>query len=217
MNNKKFFDSFDRVVCINLPYRTDRKVNFLSQCEKYNLGNFEFFNAIDGNTLPNPHPISNGNFGLILSNIEILKIAKEDNLNNILIIEDDCDFNDKIIEINSYLNKLPDDWDMFYLGGNHNIGWGDTLPPYEINDKIVKLHNTFTTHFVAVKSKMFEVLLEELATFSYPIDVIYTKIQKKYNVYCTKDMVASQKEGYSNIENKFVNYSNVIIDTYITD
>jgi hypothetical protein len=210
MNNKKFFNYFDRAVCINLPSRPDRKLNFITQCEKYNLGNFDFFNAIDGNTLSNPNPISNGNFGLILSNIKILKKAKEDNLNSILIMEDDCDFNDKIINIDSYLDKLPDDWDMFYLGGNHNTWWGGSIPPYEINDKIIKLHNTFTTHFVVIKSKMFEILIEELSTFSNPIDVIYTKIQKKYNVYCTKDTIATQKEGFSNIENKYVDYSRFI-------
>lgn len=211
MSDKKFFDSFDRVVCINLPSRSDRKLNFITQCKKYNLGNFEFFNAIDGNSLSNNHyPLLNGAYGLILSNIEILKNAKNDKLNNILIMEDDCVFSDEITKIDSYLEQLPSDWDMFYLGGNHNIGWGNTPPPYEVNEMIVKLHNTFTTHFVAINSKLFDVLIDELSTFSYPIDVIYTKIQKKYNVYCTKITITTQLEGFSNIENKFVNYSNVI-------
>lgn len=210
MSQKKFFENFDRVVCINLPRRADRKIDFINQCKKYNLGKFEFFNAIDGNIANNTFKISNGSFGLILSNIEIIKKAKEDNLNNILIIEDDCSFNDKIKIIDEYFKILPEDWDMFYIGGNHNIGWNGTPEPTHINEKIIKLHYTFTTHFVAINSKIFDVVIEELSRFSNPIDVIYTEIQKKYNVYCTKDIIATQKEGYSDIENKFVNYSNII-------
>jgi glycosyl transferase family 25 len=210
MNDKKFFDNFDRVVCINLPHRTDRKINFLSQSKKYDLGKFEFFNAINGNSLNNPYRISNGNFGLILSNIEILKRAKEDNLKNILIIEDDCVFNDNIKNIDSYLQLVPDDWNMIYLGGNHNTWWNGTSEPVVINDKIIKLHYTFTTHFVVINSNIFDLVIEELSKFLNPIDVIYTTIQKKYNVYCTRDNIATQQEGYSDIENKFVNYSNLI-------
>jgi GR25 family glycosyltransferase involved in LPS biosynthesis len=210
MSQKKFFENFDRVVCINLPHRVDRKIDFVTQCEKYDLGKFDFFNAFNGNNLENKNPISNGNFGLILSNIEILKQAKKDNLNNILIIEDDCAFNDKIQIIDEYLKMLPDDWDMFYIGGNHNIGWKGTSHPIYINDKIVKLHYTFTTHFVAINNKIFNIVIDRLSKFQEPIDVIYTTIQKDFNVYCTKDIIATQKEGYSDIENKVVNYSNMI-------
>lgn len=210
MIEKKFFENFDRVVCINLPHRTDRKANFLSQSKKYNLGDFEFFNAINGNNVTNPYPILNGAFGLILSNLEILKKAKQDNLKNILIIEDDCVFNDEIKNIKSYMDLLPNDWDMFYLGGNHNIWWNGTNPPEVVNEKIIKLHYTFTTHFVLINSRMFDILINELSKFSNPIDVIYTYIQKNYNVYCTKNNIANQLEGFSDIENKFVDYSNVI-------
>ena len=174
------------------------------------MGNFEFFNAINGHAMNNPFPISNGNFGLIQSNLEILKKAKDDNLKNIVIIEDDCIFNDNIKNINTYLQSLPDDWNMIYLGGNHNIGWNGTTEPVVINDKMVKLHFTFTTHFVAINSNIFDIVIEELSKFSNPIDVIYTTIQKNYNVYCTKELVATQQEGYSDIENKIVNYSNLI-------
>ena len=210
MKEKKFFDNFDRVICINLPHRTDRKVSFLEQCEKYDLGKFEFFNAINGNDIKNNYSISNGCLGLILSNIEIIKKAKNDGLNNLLIMEDDCVFNKQIEVIDDYLKMLPNNWDMLYLGGNHNIGWLGTSEPKKINDKIMKLHFTFTTHFVLINSRIFDVLIERLSKFNEPLDVIYTSIQKDYNVYCTTEMIASQKEGYSDIENKFVNYSNLI-------
>lgn len=205
-----FFEMFDNVYCVNLKHRQDRKVNILSQCAKYKLGKVEFFEAINGNEIENKYPINNGNYGLILSNIKILEDAKKNNYKQILILEDDCYFTDEILNINTYIDMLPEDWDMFYLGGNHNVGWVGTLPPQYINDKIVKLHNTFTTHFVAIKNNMYDHLIEKLSNFDNPIDVIYTTIQKTHNVYCTSETIAKQLNGFSDIEKKYVDYHHMI-------
>lgn len=201
----KLFDRFDKVYCINLEHREDRKNHILSECAKYDLGELSFFKAINGNNISNPYRISNGCVGLILSNIEIIKEAKNNNYKSILILEDDCHFTNEVLNINSYFDALPDDWDMLYVGGNHNTHMG-YLPPKQINEKIVKLHNTFTTHFVAINQNMYDVILKRLSKFSNPIDVIYTEIQKSYNVYSTSKAIAKQLNGYSDIENRVVNY-----------
>jgi hypothetical protein len=206
----KFFENFDKVYCINLKHRQDRKNNILTECEKHNLGKISFFDAYNGNEIKNPYGILNGALGLILSNIDIIKDAKEKNYKNIIILEDDCYFTDEIKNIDSYLEMLPSDWDMFYLGGNHNVGWVGTEPPVKVNEKIVKLHNTFTTHFVAINSTLYDILLERLSNFDDPIDVIYTTIQKTHNVYCTSEIIANQMTGYSDIENKVVDYHGII-------
>lgn len=201
----KLFDRFDKVYCINLEHREDRKNHILSQCVKYDLGDLSFFKAINGNNIMNPYRIPNGCVGLILSNIEIIKQAKNNNYKSILILEDDCYFTNEVLNIDSYFDALPDDWDMMYVGGNHNTHMGD-LPPKKINEKIVKLHNTFTTHFIAINHNMYDVILERLSKFNSPIDVIYAGIQKTYNVYSTSKAIAKQLNGYSDIENKVINY-----------
>ncbi len=206
----KFFEYFDKVYCINLKHREDRKLNILNECNKYNLGEVEFFDAINGNQLNSPHAISPGAYGLILSNIEILKQSKQNNYKQIVIMEDDCYFNEEILNINEYIKFLPEDWDMFYLGGNHNTHLNNTSPPLQINAKIIKLHLTYSTHFIAIKSRMFDPLIKAISTFKYPLDVIYTGAQKKYNVYCTNKCIAKQTVGFSDIENKVVNYNNLI-------
>ena len=43
-----------------------------------------------------------------------------------------------------------------------------------------------------------------------PIDVVYTGIQKLYNVYSTSNTIAKQLNGYSDIENRVVDYSQLI-------
>jgi cytochrome b involved in lipid metabolism len=201
----KFFDKFDKVYCVNLKHREDRKNNILNECVKYDLGEIDFFEAFNGNNISHNYKISNGNVGLIMSNIEIIKEAKNNGYKNILVIEDDCYFTDEIKNIDSYIDLLPEDWDMFYLGGNHN-GVVGSNPPIKINEKIVKLHHTFTTHFVAINNTVYDVLLERLSTFVDPIDVIYTTIQKTHNVYCTSETIAKQINGYSDIENRVVDY-----------
>lgn len=205
----KLFDRFDKVYCINLEHREDRKNHILSECNKYDLGEVSFFNAFNGNNLSNPYKISNGNFGLILTNIEIIKEAKNNNYKNILILEDDCYFTREVLNINTYFDALPDDWDMLYLGGNHNTHVGNP-PPIVINEKIVKLHSTLTTHFVAINNHMYDVILARLSKFDNPIDVVYTGIQKLYNVYSTSNTIAKQLNGYSDIENRVVDYSQLI-------
>ena len=205
----KLFDRFDKVYCINLEHREDRKNHILSECAKYDLGELSFFNAINGRNLINTHRILNGCLGLILSNIEIIKDAKNNNYKNILILEDDCYFTSEVLNIDTYFDALPDDWDMFYLGGNHNTHIGH-LPPKQINEKIVKLQNTLTTHFVAINNNMYDVILARLSKFDNPIDVVYTAIQKLYNVYSTSNTIAKQLNGYSDIENKVIDYSQLI-------
>jgi GR25 family glycosyltransferase involved in LPS biosynthesis len=201
----RLFDRFDKVYCISLEHRDDRKISFVSQVKKHNLGNFEFYKAVNGNEIHNPYFLNNGAYGLILTNIEILNDCVKNNYKKVLILEDDCYFTDDVKNIDEFFNFLPDDWDMFYLGGNHN---GQN--PVKINDKILKLNYTFTTHFVAIKETMFSLILDNLNNFSSPIDVIYSKIQNSHNVYCSEMCVAKQINGYSDIENKIVDYHNVI-------
>jgi hypothetical protein len=202
----KLFDRFDKVYCINLEHRQDRKINILSEIIKYDLGELSFFKAFNGNDFLNPYKIPNGCFGLILSNIEIIKEAKNNNYKNILILEDDCYFTSEVLNVDSYFDMLPDDWDMLYMGGNHNTHMGEPLPK-QINDKIVKLHNTFTTHFVAINHIMYDLILERLLKFDTAIDVMYAEIQKTHNVYSTSTAIAKQLNGYSDIENKVVDYT----------
>ena len=137
----KLFDRFDKVYCINLEHREDRKNHILSECNKYDLGEVSFFNAFNGNNLSNPYKISNGNFGLILTNIEIIKEAKNNNYKNILILEDDCYFTSEVLNINTYFDALPDDWDMLYFGGTEEHDFGGQIVgayAYCLNRKLIE-------------------------------------------------------------------------------
>jgi GR25 family glycosyltransferase involved in LPS biosynthesis len=206
----KLFEKFDETFLINLKKREDRLHNFIEQVNNYDLGKFKIFEAVDGSLMADNYPnLSRGNVGLLHSGIQIIEEAIKNNYEKILIIEDDCVFNENVKDIDVYFEHLPSDWDMVYFGGNHNIHM-HTQKPIIINDKVVKLHSTYATHCVGLSKNIFSIVLEALKTFNAPIDVKYQQLQSNHNVYCFNPLIATQMVGFSDIENKDVDYSTLI-------
>lgn len=204
----KFFDYFDKVYCINLDRRFDRLSKFKECVEKYNLGNFERVSAVDGsylNCIDYSSSLKNGELGLLLTNEKIINNAIKMNYSKILILEDDCTFTDEILNYEILLKFLPENWDMFYMGGNHNTHMGIPIPPF-VNEKIVKISNTYSTHFVAINNTVYTDILSLIKTYRYPLDVAYTAIQKAKNVYCYYPGMAKQIADYSDIQNASTDY-----------
>jgi GR25 family glycosyltransferase involved in LPS biosynthesis len=208
----ELFDEFDKTFLINLERRKDRLDSFDEQVKSLNLGEYERFDAVDGKKIDLSQyktSLNSGQLGLILTVIDIIKICKEKNYKNVLILEDDCIFTEKNINYKNILSYFPSDWDMIYFGGNHNnhMGWEQ---PKEVNEKIIKLSNTFSTHFVVIKNTLFDHLLTILPKYKEPLDVTYVRLQKIFNVYCLKDGITTQKIDYSDIENRITDYTNII-------
>lgn len=201
----KFFDRFDKVFCINLDRRPDRMENFINQVNKFDLGDFERISAVDGDLLIQHNHLLKGEVGILKTVINIIKHSIEKKYENILIIEDDCSFTEEIIVIQDYFDLLPSDWHMLYMGGNHNIHIGID-PPKKINEKVMKLHHTYSAHFIAIKSILFNEILDISIEFKEPIDVIYSNLQKKYNAYSFYPAIAKQLAGHSDIQKTIVNY-----------
>ncbi|WP_448560417.1 glycosyltransferase family 25 protein [Trichothermofontia sp.] len=151
---------FDKSYIINLPERSDRRSEM--QQELKMLGAFEpsdrvvFFPAI--------RPTDQGDFpslgakGCFLSHLAVLKEAKSQNLNNLLIMEDDLFFTrfltkHQTIVVNE-LQRLS--WDLAYLG--HEV----KLPPRQ--DKIFHewLEPLALTHFLSFNQKTIWLLVDFL-------------------------------------------------------
>jgi GR25 family glycosyltransferase involved in LPS biosynthesis len=201
----RLFDRFDKVFCINLDRRNDRLDNFNKEVKKFNLGEYERISAIDGKNLESDTKLDTGNLGLIMTVKNILEKSFTMNYKKILILEDDCYFTDEVMKIDEYFSVLPLDWDMLYMGGNHNLHVG-SKPPIKINEKVIKLHNTYTSHFVALKENVFEDIIIQINGKDKPIDVIYSILQKKYLVYSFYPAIAKQSSDFSDINQGYVNY-----------
>jgi hypothetical protein len=203
----KITDFFDKTFCINLDRRLDRWDECLIEFNKFNITDVIRWSAIDGNKIEKKGSCEKtSQLALILTNIDILEDCIKNNLKNVLILEDDIQFTDEINNIKEYFDLLPEDWDMVYFGGNHNTHMG-VSPPIKINEKVCKLHNTFTTHCVGINGKSIQTILNKLKEINNPLDVIYTNLQKSLNVYSFYPMIATQRISHSDIEGRVTDYN----------
>lgn len=206
---------FDKIFVINLNHRSDRWEQCTKLFSEYNITNYERFEAICPKYENIPKKLYNnlvvnkkewyvtGAVGCKLSHLEIIKLAKERNYNNFLVLEDDfCiqktigDFNNIF---NNFINEIKNiNWDMIYLGGNNLI------KPKSINNlkllhKAVKVN---TTHAYCLNKSLFDKCINEISICGTEIDDYYkNNIQKnnELNVYCIFPSLIKQRESVSDI------------------
>ena len=196
---------FDKVYVINLDRRPNRLEIFNTQISKYFINNIDRFSAIDGSTvMPNKIPLLSGEIGVLLSHLEIIKECKKNNVKNVLIMEDDVYFTDEAKKLDEYLSLIPSDWDFIYFGGNHVYG----QPPQLINEKVIKLNFTVALQCVAINSSMFDFIETILPNMRKQVDAYYAELHNRFNAYGFYPSMAKQLAGYSDIQNKNVDYSN---------
>lgn len=198
---------FSKVICINLERRPNRFEKVKKTLESAGIS-FERYEGIDGMTLDltgikHNDKLLKGELGILETHIKIIQEAKRDNLDSILILEDDVVFTDKFISLEESLIHVPDNWDMIYFGGNHRNGY----TPKTINDKVVKVNKTMGLHCIAIKNTMFDVILAMITQRKKSIDVYYSELHELFNVFCFFPSIALQDIGYSDIQDKFVNYN----------
>lgn len=197
---------FSKTYCINLERRKDRWNECLLEFESKGLNGIERVSAVDGKDLLFfPQRINPSALALILTNEKIFENAIKNDYGSILILEDDIEFTEQVKDISSFIDKLPEDWDMLYFGGNHNTHVGYKSPEV-INEKVVKLHHTYSTHCVGVNKRAYQSILERIRKKDQPLDVIYSDLQKKLNVYSFFPAIATQRVSFSDIENKVTDY-----------
>jgi glycosyl transferase family 25 len=195
---------------INLEFRTDRKIHVEEQLEIIGI-QANRFNAIK---------LPNGALGCSMSHLKCLEIAKENNWDHILIVEDDIKFlNPELFkeQINKFFN-LHSDWDVVLIAGNN-------VPPHEIiDDTCVKVTQCQTTTGYIVKSHYYNTLIDNIRNgitnlikeprqhVLYAIDKFWFKLQQKDNWYLITPLTVTQREDYSDIEKRSTNYTRAMTD-----
>lgn len=197
-------DYFDKTFCINLDSRPNRWKSALEEFAK-NSFNVEKISAIDGSktNLEFPPEIKEGAVGCSLSHLYTMKLAKQLNLKNYLVLEDDVKFVDNFQQIFAhFIKQVPDDWDMLYLGGQHLHG--RNIEP--ITENVYKCEYTLTTHSFAVKNTVYDLFIDKLIDITKPCDIHFADQHKKINAYVFIPHLTWQREGYSDVEQKNTNY-----------
>lgn len=196
---------------INLDTRIDRKQHVEDQLKSIGIHKAQRFPAIK---------LENGAIGCSMSHLKCLKIAQENNWSHVMIVEDDILFmNPKLFltQLNKFLLK-HDNWDVILLGGNN-------IPPYKkIDDTCIRVGSCQTTTGYIVANHYYDILIQNfhegiqnlltyphLATL-YAIDKYWFSLQKKYKWYLIIPLTVTQREDYSDIEKKQVNYTSIMTD-----
>lgn len=192
---------FDKIFCINLDRRTDRWEFMQGEFNRIGI-DVERVSAIDGNTIENKYGVNKGNLGCAATHLSITKTAKELGLKNYLVFEDDACFKDGFIEnFTNWFKEVPGYWDMLYLGANHHNG--HTM----ITEHVATIYGSYTTHAFAATSNIYDAMIDVWKEPKAQVDVCLSGLHPHYNCYSFVPNLVYQKEGYSDIECKHVDYS----------
>lgn len=169
----------DKIYCIYLEEFPERKEKALKHFKKMNL-DVEMFK---GSYYPNK-----GHYGCKMAHLDIIQEAKNNNYDNILIVEDDVYFNDTFpININ-----IPLDFGLFYLGyyDYYNLSIRDENSDLYTKDSkynLLRLFFTQSTISYIVNKKTYDKILyirENNTHYNQFIDMFYANsIQNKFKCY----------------------------------
>lgn len=203
---------FSKCYCINLDRRQDRWENSSKIFQKFGIS-VERFSAFDGKTLNLPYPHAS-ELGGSISHMSVLKMAKELNLPNVLIFEDDVVIDEDVDnKFSNIISQIPLEWDMIYFGGNHqgNIS--------QVTENFFRVSHTYALQMYAVNNKCYDKIINFLeekidkiikgkVTYkpSVAADFFIALLQPSINCYCIRPHLSWQSQDFSDIQERIVNY-----------
>jgi hypothetical protein len=193
---------FDKVYCINLDHRKDRWEQCNTHFTKHGI-TVDRFPAINGKeVVPNGvGKLLPGEVGVIRSNYNVVKDAKDNNYKQIVIFEDDVELDPEFKEkFFSFYSAVPDNWSFIYMGGNHV---GGIIP---VNNKVAQIRHSYAIHAICIKNNLFDHILELLKKEKTQVDVTYAQLQAVFPSYVFRPHLAWQKDGFSDIQGGYMNY-----------
>lgn len=195
----------DDIFYINLSIRPDREKQFLSSFPE-ELGTPIRIEAVHGDSCPHPAwwGAGAGAWGCYRSHLNLLEYCMSKNLPSYMVFEDDATFVPNFMEkYQAFINDLPPDCDMFYLGGQLMHVPENT--PVKINENVYRPFNVNRTHCFAVFNSgykyLYDFLLRRFEAKDWHIDHHLGRAHEQavLNVYCSSEWLVGQREGSSNI------------------
>ena len=194
----EMWDFIDKVVYINLDHRTDRNEH-MKQVTKTFGDKVIRFSAIKHD---------NGSIGCSMSHIEVLKIAIRENWDNILVLEDDVQWNsfEGGYQILKKLASNP--YDVIMLGGSfvsynqqdYKLASCNTTTAFLVNRHYMQ---TLLSNF---EESLFHLIREPNMAHYYALDQYFMRLQKKDNWYIVQPPLMYQIPNHSDTVNRFMDY-----------
>jgi GR25 family glycosyltransferase involved in LPS biosynthesis len=226
VKDKKYdFDHFfDQTIAISLSSATEKREILQDHLCEIGVRNWHVFEAVDGYQLPDDYSFQIKNetvafkelyrkmpgatdknkkarLGCYLSHLSVLKNAREKRLESVLIIEDDAIFPQTqrgVESFNKTMEELPDDWDILFIGIEHDRN------PTRYSLHIDRVLSGTCLHAYAVHSRCYDRLIDDLENALLnkndplpPVDeVISEQIElQRYQAFAPHTLIGYQRDG----------------------
>lgn len=200
-------NNIDKIIYINLNHRQDKKDRIEAHLHEYNLP-FERFEAIHYPNFPC--------YGCGCSHLQVLKLAKQQQYKNVLILEDDFAFNvdkntleSQLQEFFNYIKTNQITWDVCKLSYNlqhfqhiDNCVVNKTLCSQAASGYLV--NSSYYDKLIDLYEKALPLLLETSQHWIYANDIVWKQLQLSDNWFHFKTRLGIQLNGLSDISNVFV-------------
>ena len=194
------FEEIDKVVYINLEERTDRKNQVEKELSIFPPEKVIRFNAIRQ---------QNGAIGASMSHIAAIELAVKNEWKNVLIVEDDMIWNQFEIGYPIYKKLVSNPFDVMFLGSacvqyepeTYRAKYVSTGTAYLVNN------HYYQTLLETFKEGLEKFINDQSKHSLYALDRIWMKLIERDNWFVIQPTLCIQKPGYSDIENKVVNYN----------
>jgi glycosyl transferase, family 25 len=198
-----FSTFFPYRVCINLDRRPERWKRMESRFAAFNLRPVERFPAVDGSKMPIPSnwPESPGAYGCLQSHLSVVRKARAEGRESVLIIEDDVllaeGFHEKFT---ARVQNLPENWDMLFFGCLHHD------PPVPVASGIGKLRGSFSTFMYVVRHTVYDAFIRLNSRAKQAVDRNNTILQRLFHCYCFLPHLAWVDDSYSDAQGIYTNH-----------
>jgi GR25 family glycosyltransferase involved in LPS biosynthesis len=207
------WDNIDCIYYINIAERTDRNNEFLNEMKKYDVPDSKIV-RIDA-----VYEKERGALGCTKSHIKTLQQFIKSGYKNCIIFEDDFEFavpkNNVTTSIQNFFNlNIP--YDVVMLSANDNkinpskyAGLSkamdvQTTAGYMVSSEFAK---QLLDNFIAGSILLEKSYSNKNYTSAYAIDQYWKKLQPNSNWYIFNPKLGKQRESYSDIEQRSVNYN----------
>ena len=190
------------IIYINLDSRVDRNKRILNELSIFDPKMITRVSAV--NNMDNPR------VGCMLSHLKALKLARERDYPNILILEDDIVWTETVKKGYEVFKKLINNpYDVIMLGGTSA----------RFNPTTFALEFAYGGHAYLVNKSYYNTIIDEVekltklvnspTNVNHAVDVKYSELQRIHKWFIVSPPMIIQGKSYSNIEKRNTNYRNV--------
>jgi len=194
---------FPLIICINLDRRLERWQRAQRAFAAHGIQPVRRFSASDGNELALPRDWIHtpGAYGCLQSHLRAVREARDAGVSSVLIFEDDVVFDPQFKEkFATFIEELPDDWDMLFLGALHKD------EPLRLSEHIARITKANSTFAYAIRNTVFDAFIELNSRAEHVLDMNNYVLQERFNCYCFMPNLVWVESEYSDVQQRIENH-----------